>query len=133
MEAGSATVAGLFAERGRKVQISRLGYVETQSAFAVKVRSGGLGLEAAAALRARLILDVAAGDVEVYSLTLDHFKVAERLIGRHAFGQRLRTLDAIQLAIALDLRDQDAMDSFVVSDGALSAVAAAEGLSVIVP
>jgi hypothetical protein len=40
--------------------------------------------------------------------TKDHFAAAERLIGRHSFQRRLRTLDALQLAVALDLAGQGA-------------------------
>ncbi len=49
-------------------------------------------------MRVKLILDVAAGEIEVYSVTSDHFRDAEHLIRRHAFTERLRTLDALQLA-----------------------------------
>ena len=36
-EAGTAAVSRIFAELGRKIQISTLGLVETQAAFAMKV------------------------------------------------------------------------------------------------
>jgi hypothetical protein len=83
--------------------------------------------------RARLLLDIAAGDIEVYGITEDHFVAAERLIGRHAFSRRLRTLDALQIAMALDLADQTLVDYFVVADQALGEVAVDEGLNVINP
>ena len=53
--------------------------------------------------RSRFILDIAAGEIEVYSVTEDHYAAAERLIVLHGFHHRLRTLDALQLAVALDL------------------------------
>lgn len=83
--------------------------------------------------RARLLLDIAAGDIEVYSITEDHFMAAEQLIGRHGFSHRLRTLDALQLAAALDLADQALLDYFVVADQSLGEVAVGEGLKVINP
>ena len=39
-------------------------------------------------------------------LSSDHFDRAESMIGKHGFSTRLRTLDALQLAVALDLREQ---------------------------
>jgi hypothetical protein len=44
-----------------KSEFQILGIVETQSAFAMKVRAGVLDRQAALALRARLMLDIAAG------------------------------------------------------------------------
>lgn len=132
-EAGSEMVASLFNETGSLVLLSSLGLLEIQSAFAVKVRSGVLKHDDAQMMRVNLILDVAAGEIEVYSVTSDHFRDAEHLIRRHAFTERLRTLDALQLAVALDLFDQGEMDIFVVSDAILGRVANLEGLNVIVP
>ena len=99
----------------------------------MKVRSAVLERKAAGMQRARLLLDVAAGDIEVYGVIGDHFVTAERLIGRHGFAYRLRTLDALQLAVALDLSSQGLVDHFVVADQPLGEVAALEGLKVINP
>jgi len=132
-ETGTAAVSAIFAEPGRKVRVSGLGFLEIQSAFAMKVRSGILDRKAAGMQRARLMLDIAAGDIEVYSVTEDHFVFAERLIGRHSFSHRLRTLDALQLAVALDLAGQNLLDRFVVADQSLATVAAAERLKVVNP
>jgi hypothetical protein len=59
--------------------------------------------------------------------------MAERLIARHSFSSRLRTLDAVQLAVALDLTDQRLADQFVVAGLVLAETARAESLSVINP
>lgn len=83
--------------------------------------------------RVALMLDIASGAIEVCSLTDIHFKDDERLIGKHSFTRRLRTLDALQLAVALDLADQTLLDHFVVADRELGEVATLEGLSVIDP
>ena len=79
-----------------------------------------------------LLVEETVDDVD---LVLDWFERRERLaeIGRYGFSLRLRTLDALQLALAMDLAAQDLMDSFVVSDRLLGEVAALEGLSVINP
>jgi len=133
VEAGTPRVSAIFGETGRKFRISKIGLLEIQSAFALKVRAGVLDREAAGLQRTRLILDIASGAIEVYSMTDDHFVEAERLIGQYSYTDRLRTLDALQLAVALDLARQDLVDYFVVADHALCEVAASEGLSVINP
>ncbi len=83
--------------------------------------------------RSRFMLDIASGDIEVYSITQEHFFTAERLIGRYSFEYRLRTLDALQLAVALDLSQQELLDSFVLADKSLCEVGLLEGLKVINP
>jgi hypothetical protein len=45
----------------------------------------------------------------------------------------LRTLDALQLAVALDLSSQHLLDRFVVADQSLGDVASDEGLNVLNP
>ena len=77
-----------------------------------------------------MLLDMAADEFQVFDLSGDHFGGAERLLGRYSFTHRLRTLDALQLAVALDLHEQGYLDHFVVSDKALAEVATAEGLAV---
>jgi predicted nucleic acid-binding protein len=132
-ELGSHRVAGIFGEPGREIRVSSLGVLETQSAFAMKVRSGELTRQAAGTQRAMMMLDIAAGTIAVYGLRGDDLIVAERLIGRHSFIRPLRTLDALQLAIALELSQHGLLDSFVVADRRLFEVAAAEGLTVLNP
>jgi len=70
-----------------------------------------------------LVLDITVGDIDV---TGEHFRAAEQLIGRHGNTRRLRTLDALQLAVALDLSREDLVDHFVSADQALAEVAALE-------
>jgi predicted nucleic acid-binding protein len=55
-----------------------------------------------------------------------------QLIERH-FRIRLRTLDALQLAVALALSHQGTLDHFVCADQRLCDTATEEGLSVINP
>jgi hypothetical protein len=132
-ESGTQVVMAIFAEPGRTIGISSLSLIEIQSVFAAKVRSNVITRAMAGSLRARMLLDMAAGDFEVFTLSSDHFDAAGRMIGRHGFSSRLRTLDALQLAVALDLREQGLVDRFVVADRALGEVAVAEGLAVLNP
>ena len=123
----------MFAEPDRKIRISTLGLLELQSSLAMKVRSGVIDQTVAGIQRARLMLDIAAGDIEVYSVSPDHFALAARLIGKYSFTHRLRTLDSLQLSVALDLSAQNLLDHFVAADRALLDVAALEGLNVVNP
>jgi hypothetical protein len=100
-ETGSPEVERLFAEPGRDIQISRLSFVEIQSVCAMKVRGGFLTVEEAEMQRERLLADIASGEIEVRSVTADHFSSAEQLIARHGYTHRSRTLDALQLAVAV--------------------------------
>jgi hypothetical protein len=79
------------------------------------------------------MLDIAAGSLETYRITPGHFREAEHLIGRHGYSRRLRTLDALQLAIALDLKNLDLVDFFVAADKALLDTAIAAGFPSINP
>jgi hypothetical protein len=132
-EVGTTAVCAIFAEPGRRLRISNLGFVEIQSAFAMKVRSGVLHPNAAGMQRARLLQDVATGEIEVFRITEDHFAAAVGLIGRHGFQSRLRTLDALQLAVVLDLQSQGLLDTSVVADQTLGELASLEGVSIINP
>lgn len=132
-EIGTPKVFSIFGEPGREVRISKLSFLEIQSVFAMKVRGGVISRGEAGVQRARLMADIAAGEIEVCSLTADLFTDAAQLIGRHSFSHRLRTLDALQLAVALDLSKQGLLDQFVVSDRALAEVATIEGLVVLNP
>ena len=132
-ELGSDRVSEIFGEPERVVRASSLGVLEAQSVFAMKVRSGELDRAAAGMFRAQLMLDIAAGSIETYKVTPDHFNLAERLIGRYGYAQRLRTFDALQLAVALDLRDVNLADFFVAADKALLDCSIAAGLRSINP
>jgi hypothetical protein len=123
----------IFAEPDCEVRISRLSFVELQSVFAMKVRSGFINSTEAVQQRARLVVDVSTGGIEVCGVTPEHFASAGELIGKHGFSARLRTLDAIQLAVALDLSKRKLVDRFVVADKTLADIAVSEGLSVLDP
>jgi len=75
--------------------------------------------------------DVASGAIDVFAISVFDYRRAEDLIARHGFGHRLRSLDALQLGVALDLRDQGLGKTIVAADVALSEVAAREGLLVL--
>lgn len=129
-EVGTPKVDGFLAEQGARHFVSRLTVVEIQSVFAKKVRTGILSVADFQLLCRRFRKDVRQRTFQVVRLTSPYFQAAEQLIRRLAPAQNLRTLDALQLAVALDLRNHGLVARFIRADQRLSAIAAAEGLSV---
>ncbi len=114
----SAIVKYYHEESGTQA-VTRI-FAEPESAFAMKVRSGVLDPKGAGMRRASLLSDLAMGVIEVYRLTDHHFEIAALLIGRHSFVMRLRTLDALQLAVALALSRENSSPSwFLAQNGKL--------------
>ncbi len=108
--------------------ISRLSVVEVQSAFARKVRVGVISTGDAAGLRRRFLEDIANGVFSVVAVTGDHYEQADELIERHGSSHGLRTLDALQLSVALSLHQGNAVDTLAAADKIRCKVAAIEGI-----
>ena len=87
----------------------------------------------AAILHQRLLGDVASEIVRSIHLDSQHVLLAGMLVGKYGFTRRMRTLDALQLAIAMDLQEKSLLDVFVVADRLLAEVAVLEGLSTLNP
>lgn len=135
-EAGTAEVDQLLAEPNARHFIARLTAVEVQSAFVRKVREGKLTLIELGVVRRRLLDDIAQRHLEVVRMTEGHYDTAEQLL--RAYGPqpgqpRLRTLDALQLAVALDVHQRLGIDKFVAADDDLCAAARSEQLPVLNP
>ena len=128
LEAGSDRVEALFRQSQRGMIISRLTAVEMHSVFAGRVRMGTLSPADAAALRNHFLNDVVAGLLTVVAITDYHYAEAERLLKQYGNIFRLRTLDALQLAVALEVHRRESLDAVVAADNVVCQVAAAEGL-----
>ena len=98
-EAGAAVLGA-----ATTILISRLSVVEVQSAFAGKFRTSVISAADAAGLRRRFLEDIASGTLRVAGLTSEHYEQAGELIERYGPGHGLRTLDFLQLAVALSMR-----------------------------
>jgi hypothetical protein len=129
-EPGSAEVDRLWADPGNILFLSRVGVVEAISVFAGKVRTGDLSSAAFTVLRKRFLNDVGNGRPKLVRLLVKHFRDADRLIRQHGLSRRIRTLDALQLAVALDLQDRGMVNLLVSSDKHLLSVALLEGIAV---
>lgn len=132
-EAGTALVDRIVQAPGTRILISRLTGSELTSAFAIKVRTLALDREDAELLLRQFREDIVSGKLEVFSVSESEFVVTEQLVERYAFEFRLRALDALQLAVACELRNQNLVDHFVAADKVLCEVAAVEGFAVINP
>ncbi|MCI0379063.1 MAG: type II toxin-antitoxin system VapC family toxin [Gemmataceae bacterium] len=133
-ETGSAEVDKLWGDSGRELFVSRLSALEIVSVFAGKVRGGLITLADFDALRRRFAADLTKIKRPVATrMLVRHFQEAERLLRQHGALRRLRTLDALQLGVALDLQQKLAVDRFVCADKDLLAVAALEGLATLDP
>jgi predicted nucleic acid-binding protein len=110
-ELGSAFIDRIFSEPASQHLISRLTIVEMESVLALKVRTGEIDQQA----------------------VLDHFRSARQLLIKHGATEALRSLDALQLSIAIELRRAGLVAVFVAADQKLCRVAALEGFAVTNP
>lgn len=131
-ELGTARVDTFLAEAGSRHVISELGVVELHSLLARLVREGTIAAPDFQFARGRFLADIVAGLWEVAPITAAHFHHAQQLLVRHSLSCPLRTLDAIQLAVAL-MSSGSPLDAFVCADSNLCHVAGAEGLTVVNP
>ena len=132
-ELGTPEVERILREPGSRFFISRLTVIEMQSVFAGKVRTGTIAAPEFQSLRRRFLTDVSRRRLLIVRMTGLHYQVAERLIRIHGATLRLRTLDATQLSVALELHERGLLDHFVCADRGFIPAAIAEGLSVINP
>ena len=131
-EDGTQEVTRIIAEPDSHHSISRLSLVETVSAFAVKFRTRDIDEEGFDALRRRFYYDIGQRLFRIMPVTTSRYQEAAQLLEKH-FRIRLRTLDALQLSVALALSRQDIIEQFVCADRRLSETARDEGLSVLRP
>jgi len=132
-EPGSDRVERVVQDPQSKCLLSWLSVVETQSAFALKVRNQEIAAADFAQLRKRLKADIAQRRFPVVRMLRRHFDRAEWLLVKYALQRRLRSLDALHLGVALELRDHQRVGTFVTADSVLFKIAQSEGLTVLNP
>ena len=133
VEVGTPVIQELVSRADCVLYISRLALVEVPSAFAGKVRTGQLAVADIDLLRARFRGDLRRRVLRLVAMKAGHFREAERLINVYGVHARLRTLDAVQLAVARDLRERGLAEIFVCADKVLCQVAQEAGFSVLNP
>jgi len=130
LEVGTAKVDHLWADSGAKLLISRLTVVETISVLAKKVRSGTISATEFELLRRRFFADLRNRRPVIVRLLVKHFQEADRLLQHYGLSHAVYSLDALQLAVALDLHRRGMLDEAVVADRVFLTIAVAEGLKV---
>jgi predicted nucleic acid-binding protein len=130
IETGTPIVDSIFAS-GDAVQVSRLAVVELTSALALKVRTSEISAGQMSLALQRFHSDVSQGTLQIMRILARHYRDSERLLVSYGTKQQLRTLDALQLAVALDLWTAKQTDQFVCADFAMMDIAKAERLPVV--
>lgn len=132
-EGGTPQVRAILATAAAEFFLSRLAAVEMLSGFAGKVRTGDLSSTDYGTLRKGFFADIRRKTLRPLRVLNAHYQLAGDLIGKHAMSRQLRTLDAIQLAVALHFHRSFPLDHFVCADQRLCDVARLEGLAVLRP
>jgi predicted nucleic acid-binding protein len=132
-ERGSEFVERLFADASAQRLISRLALVEAVSVFATKVRTGEIDEDAALVARRRLESDLGRRNLLMAAVRNEHFEIARNLLVAYGTARSLRTLDALQLSVAVGLRRAGLAPIFVAADQRLCDVAELEGFQVTNP
>ena len=131
-EDGTAEVESLVSDQEYPCIISELTTVEICSVFAHNVRTRAI-LPDFDLLQRRFFSDLKAGRFRVVVVESFHFRTGRNLILRYGPTHSLRSLDAIQLAVAMHLKETSGCETLVAADLRLCAVAAAEGFNVLNP
>ena len=86
----------------------------------MKVRTGILDQAGAESAMDKVFKDIAGGLFLAMKLDVSHVDTARALVAKYGYTRRMRTLDALQLAVASDLRRRNLLDTFVVADRLLA-------------
>jgi predicted nucleic acid-binding protein len=131
-ETGTPEVDAFLAETGSHHFISSLAVVELHSVLARLVRQGAITAAAFQQARGLFLNDIATGLWQEVPMAAAHFHRAQQLLAHYGPTHNLRTLDALQLSVAL-LNAIGPLDAFVSADVNLNTVAALEGLPPVNP
>jgi predicted nucleic acid-binding protein len=135
-EPGTEAVDRLLGAPAARAFISRLTVVEVQRALVGKVRTKEISSDELKELRQGFLDDVGKRRFEVVRLTEAHYRAAEQLVykyGPQDNAPLLRTLDALQLAVALEVSTRTQLDFFVSADTRQCEAALSEQLTVFNP
>jgi predicted nucleic acid-binding protein len=134
-ELGSDYVERLLDPQGaNRLYVSPLSLIEMESVLAIKVRMGKLSQAGVEVARRKFRLDLAKRRLHVSpEFEPRHFDYARTCVAIYGIGEGLRSLDALQLSMAMHLSNSGVLHFLVAADQALCRVARLERLSVIDP
>jgi len=105
-----------------------------ESVFTIKVRTGEIGEAQAEVAKRSFRADLSQGRLVLGPLVSEsQFQRARALLAKFAVAEGLRTLDAIQLAVGLELKDSDQTTILVAADQTLCRVAQRAGCPAVNP
>jgi len=121
-------------EPGSRCIISPLSIVEMESVLALKLRTGEINRQQAEIARRGLRADLSRQRLLVSPpIRATHYHTARLLLAEYGVAEGLRTLDALQLAIALDLQQAGLISVLVTADQRLCRVATLAGCQAVNP
>lgn len=124
----------ILEESGSRSVISNLSIVEFESVLAIKMRTGEINQQSLEIARRRFRPDLSRERLLVApSVNERHFQNARKLLVQYGVEEGLRTLDALQLAMALDLQQMGRITMLVAADQKLCRVSSLAGCSAINP
>ena len=133
-ESGSEYMDRMLEQRGARSLISHLSIVEMESVLAIKMRTGEIDKAAMEIARRRFRADLAQQRLLVAPPVSERpFHGARKLLVQHGVSEGLRTLDALQLAVALDLRQLGQIGTLVAAYQRLCRVASMKGWASVNP
>ncbi len=133
-ENGSDFVDRLLEQIGSRSWISHLSIVEFESVLAIKTRTKEIDPPALEVARRRFRADLAQQRLLVAAPVHEiHFHSARRLLSQYGVTDGLRTLDALQLAVALDLQQSGHVGVLVAADQRLCRVSILAGCPAVNP
>ena len=133
-EPGSEYMDRIVTEPGSRFIISRLSIVEMESVLAIKVRTREIDEEEVEIARRCLRADLSQRRLLVGPpIQARHFHAARILLAKYGATEGLRTLDALQLAMALDLKEAGQITLLVAADQILCRVAELAGCPAVNP
>ncbi len=134
-ELGSAYVESLLEAQGaNRIFVSPLSLVEMESVLATKARMKQLSQAGVEVARRKFRLDLAKRRLHASpEFEKRHFEYARTCVAIYGTAEGLRSLDALQLAMAMHLSTGGPLHFLVAADQTLCRVARLEGLTAIDP
>ncbi|MGA2577842.1 MAG: PIN domain-containing protein [Bryobacteraceae bacterium] len=133
-ENGSDYMDRILEQPGSRSVLSNLTIIELESVLALKIRTGEINPESLETARRRFRAILRSdGSWSASPVNEVHFQSARKLLVQYGAVEVLRTLDALQLAVALDLRQIGHIAVLVAADQRLYRVATLAGCSAVNP
>jgi hypothetical protein len=107
--------------------------LEMESVLALKFRTGEIDEQSLLTARRRLEADLGSRRLLVASISDDHLRRARQLLINHGRTDALRGPDALQLSVALRLKEAGLVSVFVAADQTLCPIAMIEGFTTLNP